>query len=392
MRNNLMRDNQKWVLSLIIAGNAIASPLSFAASHCQIIYDAGSSGTRLYIYQQQGEDWIAHPGPTAAALADPVRGIRGKSWCDVNAVVNEVVGSLERIKQNGPLDDDGKPQWSAFDWSTQCQLDSARVLATAGMRIAEQSERKKSAKLWKKLKAKLRKEVGDDVMIDTRTLTGYEEGLYAWMSVRQTQPNNRLGIVEMGGASSQVTFHCPDCKAAETIIVNGKPVSIYSYSFLGLGQDEAPKPQALGMTPSCAYGVGLEDDNWTVNSCAADIHIKFAEGIVDPYNVGPNGYGTYNDIPTDKADVVNWVLTGAFQYTSHNDINNCCLDKGNCYQEQTACFRAVYLPKYLKVLNVCSSQKVDSSWTYGATLCGATDCLRDSGQLQCRWSEKGCLK
>jgi len=384
-----MRDSKKWMLSLIILIGAIASPFSFAASHCQIVYDAGSSGTRLYVYQQQGDDWITHPGPKVAALADPVREIRGKTWSDHKAVLNEVVGALELIKQDGPLDSDGKPKWPAFDWSTDCQLDSVQVLATAGMRIAEQSERQRSAKLWKKLKRKLRKKLGD-VMIDTRTLTGYEEGLYAWISVRQTQPNNHFGIVEMGGASSQVTFPCPECDAAQTIIVNGKPVPIYSYSFLGLGQDEASK--TLGMRASCAYGAGLDNPDWRVRDCAAGIHIKYDQGIFDPYNVGLKGYGTYNDIPTNKADVDLWVLTGAFQYMSQQDINNCCLSKGDCFQEETACFRAVYLPKYLNVLKVCSSHKADASWTYGAAVCAATDCLRDSETLQCRWSDKGCLK
>ncbi|NKC13250.1 MAG: hypothetical protein GKR94_13955 [Gammaproteobacteria bacterium] len=102
-----------------------------SASNCQIVYDAGSSGTRLYIYEQQGDSWVEHRGPKVSALADPVREIRGKTWADADAVVAEVVGALDEVKPD-------------FDWSTQCQLDAAQVLATAGMRIAEQEDRDKS--------------------------------------------------------------------------------------------------------------------------------------------------------------------------------------------------------------------------------------------------------
>ncbi|MFI5391458.1 MAG: nucleoside phosphatase, partial [Bacteriovoracales bacterium] len=52
----------------------------FAQADCRIIFDAGSSGTRLYIYEKgSGENaWIEHEGPKVEAIADPVREIRGK--------------------------------------------------------------------------------------------------------------------------------------------------------------------------------------------------------------------------------------------------------------------------------------------------------------------------
>ena len=47
-----------------------------SAQHtCHIMYDAGSSGTRLYIYEQQDSIWVPHEGPKVGALADPVREI-----------------------------------------------------------------------------------------------------------------------------------------------------------------------------------------------------------------------------------------------------------------------------------------------------------------------------
>ena len=138
------------------------------------MYDAGSSGTRLYIYEQQGIDWIEHEGPKVAALADPVREVRGKRWQDADAVTTEVVSALDDMRKDGPLDKKGKPKWKAFDWTTQCHLVSASVYATAGMRLAEQKHRQRSEELWQALEQKLHAKVGTSVEVNTRTLSGYE--------------------------------------------------------------------------------------------------------------------------------------------------------------------------------------------------------------------------
>ena len=83
------------------------------SSVCHAIYDAGSSGTRLYLYQQtvatqqsamqQGGQWLSHEGPKVAALADPIREIRGKNWADASSVIDDVVQALEDLRQDGPL-------------------------------------------------------------------------------------------------------------------------------------------------------------------------------------------------------------------------------------------------------------------------------------------------
>lgn len=358
------------------------------APTCHIIFDAGSSGTRLYVYERQGSQWVAHEGPKVGALADPVREVRGKTWRDAEAVTDEVVQALDAIKQDGPDKGHGKPTWSAFDWSTQCTVASAKVFATAGMRLAEQASRSKSNQMWDMLNQKLQAKLG--MAVTTRTLTGYEEGLYAWLAIREKKPNPGFGLVEMGGASSQVTFPCKECEDAQVIRVRGEPVHLYSYSFLGLGQDEAFKQ--FGQTPDCAHGVGLTQADWTQEKCADDIPIETPKGIRDPYNFGPGGLGTYNDVPTDNADIREWVLTGAFQFMKPSDIDNYCRDDMDGFNAVASCFRSVYQREYLGSLGVPhSSDKDEASWTLGAAICEDTDCLRDSGELPCRWSGAGCL-
>lgn len=291
---------------------------------CYIMYDAGSSGTRLYIYEKKGTDWIEHEGPKVSALADPVREIRGKTRKDIETVTTEVVSALDAIKQDGPVKE-GKPKWKAFDWTGQCNVVAANIFATAGMRIAEQENRGASAELWKTLEHKLIEKVGKSVAVATRTITGYEEGLYAWLAVRKEKNHNQFGIVEIGGSSSQVTFPCSQCDGADdatrTVMVEGRPLQIYSYSFLGLGQNEAPR--TLGVPPSCEYGIGSVDPAWKAEDCADRISIMDVQGIRDPYNYNGNERGTHNRVPIHRADVADWFLTGAFNYMKDSEFNTC---------------------------------------------------------------------
>jgi hypothetical protein len=362
---------------------------------CYILFDAGSSGTRLYVYEKQSTGWFEHVGPKVGALADPVREFRGKKHSDIDAVTSEVVATLDDMKEEGPFDEKkGKNKWKAFDWSKQCHILGAMVYGTAGMRIAEQKNREKSSELLTVLKQKLQEKVGDAVKVSTRTLADYEEGLYAWLTVREYKKHNNFGIVEMGGASTQVTFPCPTCDASDDatrmIMVNGSPLQIYSYSFMGMGQDESPK--TLGIPESCAYGIGTTHPHWKESDCAEKIVVAEAKGIRDPYNFSQGQQGTHRIVPTQKAAVSDWYLTGTFNDMDDNRIETCCVNTGECPVGESACFRPVYFNKYLKTLNIPkSAEKMDVSWTLGAVLCTTENCLQKAAPLVCRWSEKGCL-
>ncbi len=415
MTLNLYSACARWAaLSVMLAALAGCSSLRQAPPPaaaagtvpCQIVFDAGSSGTRLYVYAKAGAQWTEHPGPRTVALADPVRQIRGKTHADIDAVTTDVVAQLERIRTAGPARSDGKAEWQAFDWPARCAVTDAMVLATAGMRIAEQENAARSQELWSSLQRKLQQRVGADVRVSTRTLTGFEEGLFAWLAVREQRADHRFGIAEMGGASAQVTFPCPGCNPADdavrTVNVKGQPLQMYSYSFLGLGQDEAP--QTLGLAPSCSYGVAVTQAGWQRRDCASRIDLSAAAGLRDPYNfslpgagagagAGTPARGAQRLIPTAQADVSGWVLTGAFNYMDPSGVANCCERQGQCFQAPTSCFRAVYLDKYLETLNIPNpSPKADVSWTQGAVLCAEAQCLKAVPPPVCRWSASGCLR
>lgn len=411
MKHQTLQYSARWLACvgsavLLIAGctTAPTGPGTAAATApaCHAVFDAGSSGTRLYFYVQNAKavgGWDELEGPKVSALADPVREIRGKKNSDLDAVTTEVAGALDLIAKDGPMTSKGKPEWQAYDWSKQCRLASVMIYATAGMRIAEQEKPEQSLALWTTVRNKLQHRVGAGVPVKARTLTGFEEGLYAWLAVRAEVSAktgaDAVGIAEMGGASAQVTFPCPDCDPADdavrTVTLDGKATRMYSYSFLGLGQDEAPK--VLGQPANCAYGVGKTQPGWKKQDCADPIQISVPQGIKDPYNYQGGTLGAYRVIPTSKAAVKDWYLTGAFFYSNDSDIPNCCLTDGKCFEAATACFRPIYLEKFLQTLQVpASSQKMDVSWTQGAVLCEAQQCLKAATPAPvCRWSGKGCL-
>ncbi len=364
------------------------------ANDCRIIYDAGSSGTRLYIYEKVKAGWEEHEGPKVSALADPVREIRNRKWSHADKVVSEVIDALDDILTDGPPVN-GKRAWLAFDWKKRCNVVSTSVFATAGMRIAEQTQRARSAELWQKLKQKLAAEVGNNVAVSVRTLSGFEEGLLTWLAVAETSGTTDFGIAEMGGGSAQVTYPCPHCDPksdnVRTIDVGGKPVQFFSYSFLGLGTDEAPR--TLGFPLSCRYGIGELNSRWKVEHCADRIRFSDAsDKVYDPYNFSNGTYGIDSELPTGHARVAKWYLTGAFAYMKDDDVARCCSTRGKCYEPRTSCFRAVYLPKYLSALKLANTENSHASWTRGANLCLAQNCLaRVRPAPVCRWSNQGCL-
>ena len=329
-------------------------------SSCHIIYDASSSRTLLYVYQQTAAGWVKHRGPKTGALADPVRKMRGKTMSDAGSVVGDIVTALENMRSAGPLSKKGKPQWPAFDWQAHCNIEAVAVYATAGMRLAEQQDAIASDVLWKMLNDRLAAAVGTTVT--TRTITGYEEGLFAWLAIREGQDDGVFGVAEMGGASVQVAFPCRECKTSRQVKVKGRAMPIYSYSHLGWGQDEAWKK--LGPLPACALGVGKENQDWEISDCAAGMLISSdAAAELKKYVVA--------------RDELRWYLSGAFRYMRNTDIDQFCregLDSG--FEPVTSCFRAVYLRKALSALGIPdTSEPTDVDWTLGAVICATTRCL-----------------
>lgn len=330
------------------------------ASACYIIYDAGSSETRLFIYEETATGWLKHKGPETDALSDPIRRNRGKSMSDLNTVIADVLIALEDIRSDGPPGKNGEPEWPAFDWKYHCKIQAVAVYATAGMRVAEIQDARNSALLWKKLNKRLSKNMGMDVT--TRTLTEYEEGLYAWLALRESETNGDFGVAEMGGVSLQMTFPCPFCETARPVRVKDQILPVFSYSFLGWGQDAAW--QKSRSSRACAWGAGLKNKDWRVDNCEAAM-LAFQDAAADVSRVVKSSIG------------FRWYLTSAFRYMQDTDIDNYCRKGMNSgFEPESSCFRGVYLQYVLNTFALPpDSEPSDVNWTLGAVVCSVTRCL-----------------
>ena len=330
------------------------------ATACYIIYDAGSSATRLFIYQETESGWLKHNGPETDALSDPVRRNRGKTMSDANAVIGDMLISLDRIRRDGPPDKDGGLEWVAFDWHYRCIVKAAAVYATAGMRLAEQQDARNSALIWRKLNDRLSEKLG--MSVTTRSLSEYEEGLYAWLALRELRTDGDFAVAEMGGVSLQVTFPCPFCENATRVKVKDETVPVFGHSFLGWGQDEAWRK--FRSSSACAWGAGVKDPRWRVDDCEAAM-VGFAETAADVAR------------KVKSAGSMRWYLTSAFSYMQSTDVDYFCrrgINDG--FQPESSCFRAVYLLNVLDSLAVPSNYELsDVNWTLGAVVCTATRCL-----------------
>jgi len=301
-----------------------------------------------------------HRGPGAAALADPVRGNRGKTMADAASTVDALVSALDDIRVDGPPNSNGVPRWLAFDWQRQCHVEAVHVYGTAGMRIAERQDATASKLLWEQVRARLAARLGAPVT--ARTLSEYEEGLFAWLALSETLADTRFGVAELGGGSLQVTFPCRDCGGAREVKVRDRSVSIYSRSFLDWGQDEAWKK--LGQVAACERGAGVGDPDWKVADCEA---VMRGFSRVVP---AVTGY-------IKTATGLRWFGSDAFFYMQADDIQNYCqkgLDSG--FEPDSSCFRAVYQQFVLKSLALPPDiEKSAVNWTLGAVVCAATRCL-----------------
>lgn len=94
---------------------------------------------------------------------------------------------------------------------------------------------------------------------NVRTISGTEEGVFVWLSGNYLSGNleqghlstkNTLVALEMGGASSEIAYLSGQAKDFTLPVEHGrKNYSVYAYGYDGLGADKALASMALSMTP-----------------------------------------------------------------------------------------------------------------------------------------------
>ncbi|EFL92577.1 hypothetical protein REG_0385 [Candidatus Regiella insecticola LSR1] len=115
------------------------------------------------------------------------------------------------------------------------------ILGTAGMR-------KVTGVNQKEIYARAKEAVSDNNFKpgEFRTISGQEEGVYAWVDVNYLngtlEKKKTKGIIEIGGSSAQIAFATDKTKHQDdnimSININDVNYNIYAVSFLGLGSND----------------------------------------------------------------------------------------------------------------------------------------------------------
>jgi Golgi nucleoside diphosphatase len=210
-------------------GGGGTSPNTYTA-----VVDAGSNGSRIYLYKSTPDASFVNVEQLYTNKDAP----HGLSWYDGSQGAGGVSTNAgpEGIR---PLLVGLKDYLDSHGIATS-QV-PVNVLATAGMRLVSPEI---SAEIYESVKKTITtsgfsyRQVG--------TISGQSEGLYSWANANFLQGNFHThsptqGIVEVGGASSQVAFVTEpnnDDSHVLTTRVNGVSYPVFSISYLGLGTNQ----------------------------------------------------------------------------------------------------------------------------------------------------------
>lgn len=192
----------------------------------QFVIDAGSSGSRIYVYSvNHTQDNVVITNLYDKKVSTPLTSFANNP--------NDVKDNIQ------PLLNSAIEYLTKYNNHISLQSVKTSVLGTAGMRALSASEQ---TSIYQNISQTI---VNDGLKLDqVKTISGENEALYSWADVNYLQNNfnnklNTVGIFEIGGASAQVAFATKSDNYPNVIhvILNDRIYNVYVISFLGLGQD-----------------------------------------------------------------------------------------------------------------------------------------------------------
>lgn len=229
---------------LFSANNVSPTKLTPANARYNVVFDAGSSGTRMFIYQT-----VAPANPLIVVLFTDNNNIPLASFANNPAAAGSAIQ---------PLLTEATNVLQTYNITPPQAI--ASVLGTAGMRMLTEAQQ---AAIYQSVATTI---VNNNYGLgETKTITGQQEGLFQWLDVNYL--NSTLGtyltrgIIEIGGASAQVAFvaNTPSNPNVIKLTINSVVYDLFSISFLGLGQDLARQSMNAvqpPLNPNNCYPVG----------------------------------------------------------------------------------------------------------------------------------------
>lgn len=197
-----------------------------------IVIDGGSTGTRIHVFEYEVRNGVPVYDFGDKGLVSMRVNPGLSAYAEEPEMASESVGKLVEFgKQNVPQE-----YWSSTE---------IRLMATAGMRLLDSGVQEKILEVCRGVL----RDSGLKFMDDwASVISGSDEGLYAWVIANYalgtlgSDPLQTTGIIELGGASAQVTFVSNEPMPPEysrTIKFRNFTYRIYSHSLLQFGQNVA---------------------------------------------------------------------------------------------------------------------------------------------------------
>lgn len=217
--------------------------LPHSAFHYLVMIDAGSSGCRAHVFR-----YGMLPNGHLYILPKHVS-FKAKPGLSSFEKTPELAGA-----SLAPLVEFAKRIIPEEEWA----LSPIWLKATAGLRMLSKDD---SEAILNSVRAFLKDKTKSPFLSRTQWVSiipGHEEGAFGWISVnylykiigprRDKDPEEPYAVIEMGGASSQVTQRAPTHEEAGAIppdyrysflLGDGERVTVYTYSYLGMGSEQA---------------------------------------------------------------------------------------------------------------------------------------------------------
>ena len=239
-----------------------------------LLIDAGSSGSRIYIYAYAKKLPII-PLPVIQNLFTQAVQPGLSSYANNPS---QAGASLEPILS------------SAYNYLVGIGANPAttpiRVLGTAGMRLLTESEQQA---IYDSVFSYIHQNYPYLVDRDQiKTITGAEEGLYGWISTNYLL-NNFLthhptsGLLDMGGASTQIVYETSqNTSDVLSFSINGQLYRVFSKSFLGMGQNQTFDTMNTYPNNAACYPLGY---NGQITSFSLTVCTTIYQNIINDNHI-----------------------------------------------------------------------------------------------------------
>ncbi|GLU17074.1 hypothetical protein SLE2022_334710 [Rubroshorea leprosula] len=231
----------------------------------RIIIDGGSTGTRIHVFRYTVEGGIVvfdfkEDGLVSMRVSPGLSAYAG----DPENAGLSVMRLLEFGKSNVP-----KRLWAETE---------IRLMATAGLRLLDIGVQEVILESCRRVLSVSGFKFHDEW---ASVITGSDEGVYAWVVVNYAlgtlggDPLQTTGIIELGGASAQVTFVSSEPmppEFARTVRFGNSTYNLYSHSFLHFGQNiafesmrESLISRELELDPCSPKGYLHDRESWKMS-------------------------------------------------------------------------------------------------------------------------------